>query len=101
LDVVNQEFGCDFDRDGFVHRAVYDETKGQIVTDLVARSPQTICFPSGDTVHIARGEALRTEISAKYDRSTIDDLFVEAGLTVARWVEDELGFYALVLAAPD
>lgn len=100
LDVVNEEFGSDFDTDGFMHRAVYDEEQGQIVTDLVARSPQTVRFPTGDTLEIAQNEAIRTEISAKYDRKTIDDLFAEAGLAVARWVEDESGFYALVLAAP-
>ena len=35
----------------------------------------------------------------RWTGSTIDDLFAESGLKVDRWVEDEQGYYALVLGS--
>ena len=54
-------------------------------------------FPAGESFNIRAGESIRTEISCKYDRETIDELFRQAGLVVDRWVEDELGYFALLL----
>jgi L-histidine N-alpha-methyltransferase len=97
LNVVNQETGSDFDVDGFRHRSFYNEEHGRIETYLDSRFAQTVTFPGGEEISISRGESIRTEISSKYDRPTLDGLFEQAGLSVSRWVEDELGLYALVL----
>lgn len=97
LRVLNAEFGSDFDPDGFRHRSEYNEDEGRIETFLDAVRDQTVTFPSGRTLRIEAGEAIRSEISAKYDRPTIDRLFARSGLVVDRWIEDADGFYGLVL----
>ena len=99
LRVLNRELGTDFDLDAFRHRAFYVADHGRIEMHLEARRPQVVTFPKGAaSVHIARGESIRTEISCKYDRAAIDLLFSRAGLVVERWVEDAQGFFALMLA---
>lgn len=97
LNVLNDEFGSDFDPTGFRHRSVYNVRKGRIETFLESVRRQTVAFPGGQTFQIEEGELIRSEISAKYDRPTIDELFGASGLEVDRWSEDENGFYALVL----
>lgn len=100
LSVLNAEIGTDFDLAGFRHRAVYNVEAGRIETDLVSVLDQVAHMPDGSEVSIREGEAIRTEISCKYDRPTIDELFGRADLTVERWVEDERAYYALVLGRP-
>ena len=99
LSVVNAEFGSDFDLSGFEHRSEYNAEAGRIETFLDATRDQLVLLPQGDPLRIVEGEPLRTEISCKYDRPTIDGLFDGAGLRVDRWVEDDEGLYALVLGA--
>ncbi|MCH7533109.1 MAG: L-histidine N(alpha)-methyltransferase [Gemmatimonadetes bacterium] len=99
LRVLNRELGADFDLDAFEHRAFYAADHSRIEMHLEARSRQVVKFPNGaGSVRIARGESIRTEISCKYDRPTIECLFSDAGLSVERWVEDSQGFFALILA---
>ncbi len=100
LRVLNRELGSDFDVAAFRHLARYDEAEGRIEMHLVSTRDQTVRFPGGGPVGLREGESIRTEISCKYDRATVDDLFEAAGLEVERWVEDERGFFALVLGKP-
>ena len=99
LRVLNAEFGTDFDVTGFRHRSSYSTEEGRIETYLDSLRDQSVSFPTGEVIDFAAGEAVRTEISCKYDRPTVDDLFARAGLRVERWVEDEKAFYALVLGS--
>ena len=99
LNVLNHEVGSDFDVESFRHRSFYNVEEGRIETFLDSIREQVVRFPDGEEVRFAEGEAMRTEISTKYDRATIDDLFDRAGLVVDQWVEDERGYYALVLGA--
>lgn len=100
LAVLNAEIGTDFDLSGYRHRAVYSVDRGRIETDLISTRDQVVRFPEGTAIRVAADEAIRTEISCKYDRSTIHDLFERAGLEIDRWVEDDEGFYALILGRP-
>lgn len=97
LNVINRETGSDFDIDGFRHRSFYNEAEGRIETYLDSVREQSVTFPDGTVIPFAAGEPIRTEISSKYDRPTVDELFADAGLAVDRWAEDDLGFYALVM----
>jgi L-histidine Nalpha-methyltransferase len=97
LDVLNADFGTDFVPEGFRHRSFYNVGEGRIETYLDSVREQVVRFPDGEEVFFAKGEAVRTEISSKYDRATVHDLFARAGLAVDRWVEDDLGYYALAL----
>lgn len=97
LSVLNDEVGSDFDVGSFRHRSFYNVAEGRIETYLDSLREQIVRFPGGEEVSFRAGEAVRTEISSKYDRPTVDDLFARAGLTVDHWVEDTRGYYALVL----
>jgi L-histidine Nalpha-methyltransferase len=98
LAVLNRELGCDFDLDCFAHRAFYDVERGRIEMHLVSLRPQLVRFPGSGLVAFRRGESLRTEISCKYDRDSVDRLLTAAGMEVARWVEDADGLFALIMA---
>ncbi len=100
LSVLNDRFGSDFDLEGFEHRSSYNPANGRIETNLISRRDQWVRFPGEVAIPVAEGEAIRTEISSKYDRATIDRLYRSAGLVVDRWMEDDDGLYALVLGGP-
>lgn len=97
LRVLNRELGADFDLDAFRYVSFYDGEQGRIETYQESLRDQVVRFGSGSEVELAAGERIRTEISAKYDRPSVERLFDEAGMVVDRWVEDEAGYYALVL----
>jgi L-histidine N-alpha-methyltransferase len=99
LRVLNRELGADFDERAFAHRAWYDGSEHRIEMHLVARAEQKVIVPGAGTFHFARGESVRTEISAKYDRRAIDDMLVAAGLRLETWLTDDAGDFALVVAA--
>ena len=99
LRVLNGELGTDFDLAAFRHRAFYDVEHARIEMHLDAQGEQVVTLPdNAGSIRFADGESVRTEISCKYDRPTIDSLFSRAGLVVERWVEDPQGFFALILA---
>lgn len=99
LRVLNRELDADFDTAAFEHRAFYNEPHNRIEMHLVARAPQTIHIQGIDAAHLEQGESIRTEISCKYDRPTIDAMFADAGLELEHWVTDD-GTYALATARP-
>lgn len=100
LRVVNAEAGADFDPQAWAHRAFYNPVDHWIEMHLVALLPQTVTLPDGSRFVFAAGDSIRTEISAKHDRGSVDALFARAGLEVETWRTDGGGLYALVLARP-
>lgn len=98
LRVLNDRAGTDFDPDAFEHRAFYDADAGWIEMHLVARDGAEVTVPGRGTVTLAPGESLRTEVSSKYDRPTLDRLFEAAGLTIVDQVTDARERYAMVFA---
>ena len=99
LHVLNRELGADFDVTAFRHRAFYDRAKHRIEMHLVAERPVTATIPGVGPFAFERGETLRTEISCKYDRRMIEEMFSGAGLLLERWVEgpDEAHRFALAV----
>jgi L-histidine N-alpha-methyltransferase len=66
---------------------------------LRARRDLTVKVPELDLlVHFARGEEMRTEISAKFRREGIGAEVAAAGFEPAQWWTDEAGRFALSLA---
>ncbi|HEX6040878.1 L-histidine N(alpha)-methyltransferase, partial [Longimicrobium sp.] len=100
LRVVNALAGADFDVDAWEHRAFYDRQAHWIEMHLVAMRAQTVTLAGGAAFHFAAGESIRTEISAKHDRGSVDAMFAAAGLAVQQWETDADGRYAITLAAP-
>ena len=98
--VLNRELGGDFDPDRFEHVARYDAEAARMDIRLRSLDEQTVRLDGLDlTVRFAAGEEMRTEISAKFTRSRLEDIYREAGLRPAGWFTDPAGDYALSLAS--
>lgn len=99
LNVINARLGAEFDPDRFQHRAVYVAEAGRIEMHLIALEDHSVRIPGAEEVRLRRGESIRTEISCKYDRRSVEALFSAAGLELEEWFQDPEGLYALVLSA--
>ena len=101
LRVVNRELGADFDVDAFAHVALYDPTHERIEMHLRAERPQTVHIPGAEMrVDLAGGETVRTEISAKFTRVSVEGMLAEASMQLEEWFTDPAERFALALASP-
>ena len=100
LAVLDAAIGTDFDLDDWRHRAVWVEDEGRIEMHLVAVRDVDVAVPERGLVRFAKGDAIRTEISSKYDRATLESMFDRAGLRVTDWLTDARDRYALVIGRP-
>ena len=99
LAVLNRRLGADFDPSRFTHRAVWNAEQEWIEMRLASNGDQEVTVPALDlTLHLADGEELRTEISAKFRRDGVDAELRAAGLQPRRWWTDPAGDFALSLA---
>jgi len=101
LRVLNALAGADFDPDAFDHRAFYHPGLHRIEMHLDARTPQVVAIPGVGEVRIEAGESIRTEISCKHDRASMEAMLAEAGMRLAEWETDSDGLYAILLAHGD
>ncbi len=99
LHVLNEALGSDFEVGAFRHRASWNERDKRIEMHLVSLRDQVVHFPGERSIRIVADESIRTEISCKHDRASVDDLFEAAGLKVNCWTEDPEGLFALVLGS--
>ena len=100
LRVLNRDLGADFALDGFRHRAFFNAVEARIEMHLVSTRSQTVRVPGAGSFAFKPGETIRTEISRKFDRATLDRMFAAAGMRIERWETDAAGWYGLMLAAP-
>ena len=98
LSVLNTLLATDFQPSAFRHRAFYNAQEGRIEMHLVADTPQVVTVPDRGEVRFRAGESVRTEISCKYDRETVEELFAHGGLALEEWITDARGRYALAVA---
>lgn len=98
LRVLNASLGADFDVDAFEHRAFYAPVRHRIEMHLVATRAMTVTIPGMPPVAIRAGETIRTEISRKYDRASVDAMLGAAGMRLERWLTNEASTFALVVA---
>ncbi|HEX6227933.1 MAG TPA: L-histidine N(alpha)-methyltransferase, partial [Solirubrobacterales bacterium] len=100
LAVLNRELGAEFDPSSFEHVARYDADAERMDIRLRSLVDQTVRVDALDlTVRFAAGEEMRTEISTKFTRRRLEEIYREAGLTLAGWFPDPAGDYALSLAS--
>jgi L-histidine N-alpha-methyltransferase len=100
LQVLNREFGGDFDLDLFEHVARYDAEAARMDIRLRSLAEQAVRLDGLDlTVRFAAGEEMRTEISAKFTRERLEGIYQEAGLRPSGWFTDAAEDYALSLAS--
>jgi L-histidine N-alpha-methyltransferase len=100
LHVLNRELGADFPTEHFEHVAFFDTEREWIEMRLRARRACHVRVDALDLeIDFARGEELRTEISAKFTRDRVSADFAASGLELAEWFTDDDGLFALSLAA--
>lgn len=101
LAVLNRELDADFDPDAFDHVAVWNQEREWIEMRLRSRRDQRVTVNDLDLqVTFRAGEELRTEISAKFRRPTLEAELGAAGLELCGWWTDAAGDYALSLSRP-
>ena len=99
LSVINHRLGADFALDQFEHEARFDPDEEWIEMCLRSRRRQEVNIGGLDmTVEFARGEAMRTEISAKFRAENIGPELAGVGLAMERLWTDARGDYALTLS---
>jgi len=99
LEVLNRELGADFDLDAFDHVARYDRAEERMDIRLRSLADQRVRLDGIDLeVEFAAGEELRTEISSKFTRERLEEVYAHAGLELCGWFTDAAGDYALSLA---
>ncbi len=100
LHVLNRRLGADFDPDGFTHLAVWDAEREWIEMRLRAERAQEVTVAALDlVVGFRSGEALRTEISAKFRRTGVEAELATAGFALDHWWTDPAGDFALSLSS--
>ena len=100
LAVVNRELGADFAVERFEHVARWDPANEWMELSLRSLDERVVRIGElGLEVEFARGEELRTEISAKFRRERAEDELSRAGFRPAAWWTDGAGDFALSLAA--
>jgi L-histidine N-alpha-methyltransferase len=99
LHVLNSRLHADFDPAGFAHVALWDADRQWIEMRLEATRDMTVTVADLDlTVRFARGEQLRTEISAKFRTDGLTAELDAAGFTTERFWTDPDDRFALLLA---
>ncbi len=99
LRVINRELDADFDVDAFQHVALWDGEQEWIEMRLRARTAQRVRIGDvGLTVEFAAGEEMRTEVSAKFRRNTLDRELTAAGFSLQHWWTDPDGLFAVSLS---
>ena len=101
LDVLNRELGANFCRPNFEHYAFYNPDENQIEMYLVCMCDQEVWFAELErSLVFKEGDAIRTEISRKFTRETLETMLSRAGFEVQSHYEASSQPFSLVLARP-
>lgn len=98
LQHLNRKFKGNFDCRQFEHLAFYNSQFHQIEMHLRSRTDQTAKLDQLDlTIKLAAGETIRTEISRKFDLTTLQSDLKRHGLNILhRWSDPNLWFGVLL-----
>ena len=98
LRVMNARLGAGFDPGAFDHVAFYDAERAWIEMRLRARHPVLVHVPgAGTSLSLPAGGEIRTEISCKYTRQSLETALGGTGLMVDEWWTDPESLFALAL----
>ena len=99
LRVMNRRLRAGFELDAFEHVAFYDEAQAWIEMRVRALRATRAAIAGLDLV-FERGDELRTEISCKYTRASLEALLPPAGLRLDAWMTDPEELFGLALLQP-
>jgi L-histidine Nalpha-methyltransferase len=101
LAVLNSSLHADFDPDRFTHRALWDTQQEWVEMRLRSDCDHLVAVGDlGLVLRFARGEEVRTEISAKFRHERVRSELEAAGFRLSQWWTDPSGDFALSLAVP-
>jgi len=101
LNVLNRKLGGEFDPELFSHRATYNAEESRIEMWLDSKVEQKVPVAAlGLEVPFRAGEGMRTEISSKFTRESVETTFREAGLRLLDLHTDGRDLFGLALGAP-
>jgi L-histidine N-alpha-methyltransferase len=101
LNVLNRKLGGEFDPELFAHRATYNSEESRIEMWLDSKVEQKVPVAALDLeVPFEEGEGMRTEISTKFTRESMETSFREAGLHMLGLYTDDEGLFGLALGEP-
>jgi L-histidine N-alpha-methyltransferase len=99
LRVINRQFDGDFDPEAFEHLAVFNASDEQMEIYLRSATAQTAHVRALDLqVPFEPGEKIRTEISRKFTRASVEAMLGDAGLVMTHWFTDPGRSFALSLS---
>ncbi|HET9729018.1 MAG TPA: L-histidine N(alpha)-methyltransferase [Acidimicrobiia bacterium] len=99
LRVINRDLDANFDLDAFEHVAIWDAQNEWIEMRLRSLADQTVRIGAlGLDVPFAKGEEIRTEVSAKFRHDGVANELRAAGLELVEWCTDPAGDFALSLS---
>ena len=101
LNVLNYKLGGQFDPDLFTHRATYNAEDSRVEMWLDSEVEQEVPVATlGVGVPFEAGEGVRTEISTKFTRESLETTFDEAGLNMLGLYTDDEDLFGLALGEP-
>jgi L-histidine N-alpha-methyltransferase len=101
LRVLNRELDADFPIDAFEHLARWNEDESRMEMLLRAKRDVEVHLAALDhRDRLEEGEEIRTELSCKFTRERVEDLFGSVDLRLSRWDTDLRERFALALATP-
>lgn len=98
LQRLNRELGANFPVTDYEHKAFYSSEQRRVEMHLIARNAHKVVIPEIGEIHFKEGESIRTELSYKYDKPTLEDILQAAGLAMEKWMPANDGSFALALA---
>ena len=99
LTVLNRELDADFDLDAFEHLAFYDAEQERIDIRLRSLADQVVTVRGLDLeVPFLVGEEMRTELSCKFTRESLERSYADSGLELVEFWTDADEQFALSLA---
>jgi uncharacterized SAM-dependent methyltransferase len=98
LSHLNWRFQGNFDINLFKHEAIYNQVNHQIEMYLHCRESHWVNLEILDLkVYFAEGESILTEISRKFDLTTMEKQLQSKGLNTVKTWTDEKGWFGLIL----
>lgn len=95
---LNQRFEGNFQLEKFYHQAIYNQDEAQIEMHLHCKEEHSVSLQSLNyQVSFDEGESIRTEISRKFNLSTIQGYLQDRDLPIAHTWTDPKQWFGLIL----